>query len=58
MDLRTGNKILWTARGNKDAVKSPHLCRSIGRVACVAGPQFYGWPDLQRAGFCKAQGRI
>jgi hypothetical protein len=22
-------------------------------LACVAGPQFYGGPDLQRAGFCE-----
>ena len=27
-------------------------------VACVAGPQFYGGPDLQRAGFWRARGRI
>jgi hypothetical protein len=27
-------------------------------VACVAGPQFYGGPDLQRAGFWRAWGRI
>jgi hypothetical protein len=25
-------------------------------VACVAGPQFYGGPDLQRAGFWRARG--
>jgi hypothetical protein len=23
----------------------------MARVACVAGPQFYGGPDLQRAGY-------
>ena len=23
-------------------------------IACVAGPQFYGGPDLQRAGFWRA----
>ena len=27
-------------------------------IACVAGPQFYGGPDLQRAGFWPARGRI
>ena len=27
-------------------------------VACVAGPQFYGGPDLQRAGFWRARGGI
>jgi hypothetical protein len=27
-------------------------------LACVAGPQFYGGPDLQRAGFWRARGRI
>jgi hypothetical protein len=27
-------------------------------LACVAGPQFYGGPDLQRAGFWRAWGRI
>jgi hypothetical protein len=27
-------------------------------IACMAGPQFYGGPDLQRAGFWRAQGRI
>ena len=27
-------------------------------IACVAGPQFYGGPDLQRAGFWRARGRI
>ena len=27
-------------------------------IACVAGAQFYGGPDLQRAGFWRAQGRI
>ena len=27
-------------------------------LACVAGPQFYGGPDLKRAGFWRAQGRI
>ena len=27
-------------------------------IACVAGPQFYGGPDLQRAGFWRAWGRI
>jgi hypothetical protein len=26
-------------------------------LACVAGPQFYGGPDLQRAGFWQAQGK-
>jgi hypothetical protein len=26
-------------------------------LACVAGPQFYGGPDLQRAGFWRARGR-
>ena len=30
-----------------------HIC-----VACVAGPQFYGGPALQRAGFWRALGRI
>jgi hypothetical protein len=30
----------------------------MARVACVAGPQFYGGPDLQRAGFWRARGRI
>ena len=24
-------------------------------IACVAGPQFYGGPDLQRAGFWRAR---
>jgi hypothetical protein len=24
-------------------------------IACVAGPQFYGGPDLQRAGSCPLQ---
>jgi hypothetical protein len=28
------------------------------RIACVAGPQFLGGPDLQRAGFWRARGRI
>ena len=28
------------------------------KLACVAGPQFYGGPDLQRAGFWRAWGRI
>ena len=27
-------------------------------LACVAGPQFYGGPDLQRAGFWRARGKI
>ena len=27
-------------------------------LACVAGPQFYGGPDLQRAGFLRARGGI
>ena len=27
-------------------------------LACVAGPQFYGGLDLQRAGFWRARGRI
>ena len=27
-------------------------------LACVAGPKFYGGPDLQRAGFWRARGRI
>ena len=26
-------------------------------LACVAGPQFYGGPDLQRAGFWRARGK-
>ena len=26
-------------------------------LACVACPQFYGGPDLQRAGFWRARGR-
>jgi hypothetical protein len=30
----------------------------VDYVACVAGPQFYGGPDLQRAGFWRARGRI
>ena len=41
------------------------LCRDCGNtlisdshLACVAGPQFYGGPDLQRAGFWRAWGRI
>ena len=25
-------------------------------LACVTGPQFYGGPDLQRAGFWRARG--
>jgi hypothetical protein len=31
---------------------------TIKRLVCVAGPQFYGGPDLQRAGFWRAWGRI
>ena len=31
---------------------------STQSIACVAGPQFYGGPDLQRAGFWRARGRI
>ena len=31
---------------------------SVRILACVAGPQFYGGPDLQRAGFWRARGRI
>jgi hypothetical protein len=27
-------------------------------LACVAGPKFYEGPDLQRAGFWRARGRI
>jgi hypothetical protein len=27
---------------------------AMSPVACVAGPQFYGGPDLQRAGFWRA----
>ena len=32
--------------------------QSLTCLACVAGPQFYGGPDLQRAGFWRAWGRI
>ena len=31
---------------------------SVSKLACVAGPQFYCGPDLQRAGFWRARGRI
>ena len=34
------------------------IVRAADKVACVAGPQFYGGPDLQRAGFWRARGRI
>jgi hypothetical protein len=36
-------------------ILNSHFCCFI---ACVAGPQFYGGPDLQRAGFWRAQGTI
>jgi hypothetical protein len=37
---------------------SLHTPSASWHIACVAGPQFYGGPDLQRAGFWRAQGRI
>jgi hypothetical protein len=33
-----------------------YFCLVTLVVACVAGPQFYGGPDLQRAGFWRAWG--
>ena len=50
--------------GTLEAVDSEILgdydaCLYAGEpLACVAGPQFYGGPDLQRAGFWRAWGRI
>jgi hypothetical protein len=46
----TGPLILWKSR------KQPTVALSTCEVACVAGPQFYGGPDLQRAGFWRAWG--
>ena len=41
-------------------VNSKHNLMTINKteyyLACVAGPQFYGGPDLQRAGFWRAMG--
>jgi hypothetical protein len=36
----------------------PLALKFCTHIACVAGPQFYGGPDLQRAGFWRARGRI
>jgi hypothetical protein len=38
--------------------RSYHNFSPLSEVACVAGPQFYGGPDLQRTGFWRARGRI
>jgi hypothetical protein len=34
----------------RDTVCKEHVYQNVTNIACVAGPQFYGGPDLQRAG--------